>query len=265
MMRPGALGWCRLALRAVLPVDCMSCAQPLRMDRTPYVCDACWDQIIPISGPRCSHCDQPFASKAADVWTPAHRCQRCLQHPPLYARAWTLYPYVPPLQHAICAFKYRNVFSLAKPLASLMIRALPEQLDIDLIVPVPLHPSRLRAREFNQSLLIADRLGRHLMRPVSSTDFIRLFATEPQTSLTRQERLRNLRRAFMVRTAESFAGLRVLLIDDVFTTGTTLNECAKALRSAGAASVSAVTLARTIDASLAPDRIWATLNVQSIQ
>jgi ComF family protein len=146
-----------------------------------------------------------------------------------------------------------------------MIRALPEQLDVDLIVPVPLHPSRLRAREFNQSLLIADRLGRHLMRPVSCTDFIRLFATEPQTSLTRQERLRNLRRAFMVRTAETFAGLRVLLIDDVFTTGTTLNECAKALRSAGAASVSAVTLARTIDANLAPDRIWATLNVQSIQ
>ncbi|HEX5549342.1 MAG TPA: phosphoribosyltransferase family protein [Nitrospira sp.] len=135
-----------------------------------------------------------------------------------------------------------------------MIRALPEQLEVDLIVPVPLHPSRLRAREFNQSLLMADRLGRCLMRPVSTTGLVRTVATAPQTSLTRQERLRNLRRAFRVRNTESFADRRILLIDDVFTTGTTLNECAKALLSAGAASVSALTLARTMDSRLVPDR-----------
>ncbi len=139
----------------------------------------------------------------------------------------------------------------------LMIRALPEQLEADLIVPVPLHPSRLRAREFNQSLLMADRVGRYLMRPVSTTALVRTVATEPQTSLTRQERLRNLRRAFSVRNAEPFAGRRVLLIDDVFTTGTTLNECAKVLRSAGAASISALTLARTMDSRLVPDRLLA--------
>jgi ComF family protein len=262
-MTPRVLGWCRFALRAVLPIDCLSCAQPLRMDSTPYFCDACWDQITPISGPRCAHCDQPFASKAANSWTPSHRCQQCLDQPPTYDRAWTLYPYIPPLQDAICAFKYRKVFSLGKPLATLAIRGLPEGLAIDLIVPVPLHPSRLRAREFNQSLLVADRLARHLRRPVSTTDLVRIVATEPQMSLTRPERLRNLRRAFMVRNADSFAGRRVLLIDDVFTTGTTLNECAKALRSAGAASVSALTLARTIDSSLVPDRLLAQHSARS--
>jgi ComF family protein len=155
----------------------------------------------------------------------------------------------------ICTFKYRNVFGLAKPLAALMVRALPEQLDVDLIVPVPLHPSRLRAREFNQSLLLADSLGRYLRLPVSCADVVRMVRTEPQMSLTRQARLRNLRRAFQVRNAQAFAGRRLLLIDDVFTTGTTLNECAKALLSAGAASVSALTLARTIDASLVPDTV----------
>jgi len=93
-----------------------------------------------------------------------------------------------------------------------MIRALPEQLEVDLILPVPLHPSRLRAREFNQSLLLADRLGKYLMRPISTTALVRTVVTEPQTSLTRQERLRNLRRAFTVRHAESFDGRRVLLV-----------------------------------------------------
>ena len=258
----GIAGLCRLALRAVLPIDCITCERQLRMDPIPYFCDDCWDRITAISGPHCACCDQPFASKAV-TWTAGHRCQPCLQRPPAYDRAWTLYPYTPPLQDAICAFKYRNVVGLAKPLAALMLRALPEGLDADVIVPVPLHSSRLRARGFNQSLLLGDRLGRHLRRPVSTTNLIRTVATEPQTSLTRSERLRNLRRAFMVRHAEVFGGRKILLIDDVFTTGTTLNECAKALYSAGAASVSALTLARTIDSSLIPDRVLAAHSTRS--
>jgi ComF family protein len=252
------LGWCRLALRAVLPADCVSCAQPLGMDPAPYLCRACWDVIGALTGSRCAHCDHPFVSQIADSWSPAHRCQSCLERPPAYDRAWTLFPYMPPLQHAICALKYRRMYGLAAPLAELMIRAWPEGLDVDVLVPVPLHPSRLRTREFNQSLVIADRLGQYMTRPVSTTDLIRVAATEPQTSLTRSKRLLNLRRAFLVRNPRPIAGRRVLLIDDVFTTGTTLNECAKALKAAGAASVSAVTLARTIDLSLVPDRILAT-------
>jgi ComF family protein len=253
----GVQGLCRLALRAVLPVDCISCAQPLRMDAISHFCDGCWTRIAPLTGPRCFSCDQPIVSKAATSRTPAHRCQQCLERPPAYDRAWTLYPYLPPLQDAICALKYRKMFGLADCLSSLMISALPPHLNADVIVPVPLHPSRLRAREFNQSLLMADRVGRHLVRPVSTTSLVRTVATESQTSLTKSERLRNLRRAFMVRDAKPFDGRCVLLIDDVCTTGTTLNECAKALRSAGAASVLALTLARTIDSSLVPDRLLA--------
>lgn len=153
--------------------------------------------------------------------------------------------------------KYRGVSALAGPLAALMIRALPPDIECDVVVPVPLHPSRLRVREFNQSLLLADRLGRFFMRPVSMTSLIRTVATEPQTALTRRERLRNLRCAFAVRDAKPLAGRRILLVDDVYTTGTTLNECTKTLLKAGALSVSALTLARTMDSSLVPDRIWA--------
>ena len=155
------------------------------------------------------------------------------------------------------------MYGLATALSALMIRALPQDLLADVIVPVPLHGSRLRAREFNQSLLIADHLGRYLMRPVSATDLVRVMATEPQTTLSRSQRLRNLRRAFHVRNTVPFAGRHVLLVDDVFTTGTTLNECAKALRAAGAESVSALTLARTIDASLVPDWVLAANHARS--
>ena len=257
LMRDHMLRWCRLALRIVLPVDCISCDQPLRTDQAPCFCDACWQRIHPLSGPRCSHCDQPFVAAAATSWTPGHTCQHCREHPPAYHRAWTLYPYIPPLQDAICALKYRGVSALAGPLAGLMIRALPPDIECDVIIPVPLHPSRLRVREFNQSLLLADRLGRFFMRPVSMTSLIRTVATEPQTALTRRQRLRNLRHAFAVRDAEPLVGRRILLVDDVYTTGTTLNECAEALLEAGALSVSALTLARTLDSSLVPDRIWA--------
>ena len=146
---------------------------------------------------------------------------------------------------------------MAKPLARLMISALPPGIDVDVIVPVPLHPTRLRAREFNQSLLLADQLSRHLSRPVSATNLVRIVATDPQTTLSRQERLRNLRKAFEIRKPQDLAEKRILLVDDVYTTGATLNECAKTLRKAGAGPVFALTLARTVDTALVPDRFFA--------
>jgi len=146
---------------------------------------------------------------------------------------------------------------MAKSLARLMINALPHGIDADVIIPVPLHPARLRAREFNQSLLLADELSRHLARPVSATNLVRTAATDPQTTLSRQERLRNLRNAFEIRRPQNLAGKRVLLVDDVFTTGTTLNECAKTLRKSGAGAVFALTLARTVDTALVADYRFA--------
>jgi ComF family protein len=137
-----------------------------------------------------------------------------------------------------------------------MLNALPQGLDADVIIPVPLHPARLRTREFNQSLLLADQLGRHLSRPVSATNLVRTAATEPQTALSRQARLRNLRNAFTIRRPHDLAGKRILLVDDVFTTGTTLNECAKALRKSGSGQVFALTLARTVETDLVPDRLF---------
>jgi len=251
------IGWCRQAVRLVLPVECMICNHALSRDPVPFFCNTCWDNIRLLRQPSCARCDQPFVSPAATSYTPTHECQHCQEQPPAFQRAWTLFPYLSPLREAICLFKYRGKHTLARPLARLMIRALPSTIDVDMIVPVPLHSSRLRAREFNQSLLLADQLGRHLARPVSATNLVRTAATDPQTTLTRQARLRNLRKAFAVRRPQDLSEKRILLVDDVFTTGTTLNECAKTLRKAGSGPVFALTLARTIDAALVPDRLFA--------
>ncbi len=256
-IRDRLFGWSRRTLRFIVPVECLACGVTLDADPVPLFCRLCWDRIVPLNGPSCACCDQPFVSPAATSWSPTHRCQTCLEHPPFYRRAWTLFPYVPPLREAICALKYRGKVALARPLAGLMLSALPPEIEADVIVPVPLHPSRLRAREFNQSLLLADRLGRRMKKPVSTDMLLRALATEPQTTLSRPARLRNLRRAFVVSHSARLAGRRILLVDDVFTTGTTLNECAAALCKAGAESVYAVTLARTMDADLVPDRLFA--------
>jgi ComF family protein len=250
------IGWCRQALRFVLPVECIACGYSLSADPVPFFCTACWQHIHPLRQPACARCDQPFVSPEATTYTPDHLCQDCQQRLPAFQRAWTLFPYLPPLREAICSFKYRGKHTLARPLARLMISALPREIDVDMIVPVPLHPTRLRAREFNQSLLLADQLGRHLTRPVSATHLVRTAITDPQTTLTRQARLRNLRNAFAVRRPQDLTGKRILLVDDVFTTGTTLNECAKALKKAGTGPVIALTLARTVDTALVPDRLF---------
>lgn len=138
-----------------------------------------------------------------------------------------------------------------------MTDQLPAVDSIDVIMPVPLHPRRLREREFNQSLLLADRIAQHLRIPLSFTHLIRTMPSPPQTTLSRKERLRSLRGAFVLRRPDAIIGKRILLVDDVFTTGATMNECAKALRQAGSGDVVVLTLARTMETNLIPDRIGA--------
>lgn len=250
-------GFIRRSVRFLLPVDCAACHAPLTNDPTPYFCLNCWSAIAVHHPSRCTRCDHPFLSTAATSHSPNHLCHSCRDRPPSYTKAWTLYPYLSPLQEAIRLFKYSGKVSLAAPLALLMIDRLPPLESIDVIIPVPLHIARLREREFNQSLLLADRIGSHLNIPVSCTDLVRTSSAPAQTTLPRTARLNNLRNAFRVPHPESIAGKRILLIDDVFTTGTTVNQCAKALRKAGSGDVFPLTLCRTMDTNHIPDRILA--------
>ena len=226
-------------------MDCAGCAAPLSDDPVPFFCRACWAQVAALGGPACPRCGKPFAAATALAYSPGHLCEACRKRPPAYTQAWSAFRYAPPLQEAIHLFKYRGKVSLAKALGELMQAAGPPA-SVDVLMPIPLHPARLREREFNQALLLADRLGAAWRLPVSCHNLSRIRLTASQTELSRAARLKNLRRAFALRRPEEVAGRRVLLIDDVFTTGTTVNECAKTLRKAGAADVYVFTLARTL-------------------
>ena len=142
-------------------------------------------------------------------------------------------------------FKYRGKTLLARPLGILLLDAMKRLPRVDCLVPVPLHPSRLREREFNQALLLCDFLKAESGLPVIHDGLERIRETPPQIGLSHKDRPRNVRRAFVPKRPEQIEGRRIALIDDVLTTGATVNDCARALKRAGAESVCVLTIART--------------------
>ena len=236
----------RTFLHVLFPSACANCKRPLWDDPVPFVCRPCWETVLPLSGPCCPHCGGPFDSPVALQHSPTHECGACRTNPPAFTQTWSLFPYQSPLKEAIILFKYRGKRSLTQHFLQAMIPALPPLPTIDVLMAVPLHPQRLREREYNQSLLLAHGLSQHLQIPLLLSCLLRNRETVPQTCLPRSQRLTNLHRAFAIHDASRIKGQRILLIDDVFTTGTTLHECAKTLRKAGAGPVYGLTLARMI-------------------
>ncbi len=248
-LKPAPSIWPRLlqtVLHVLFPTNCTICEKPLRTALVPFFCQFCWDSQAPLSGPCCPRCGQPFASPVALAHSPTHTCKTCRQRPPAFNQAWSIFPYQPPLKEAIGLFKYRGKLALAGPLSHLLLQHLPPLPPIDLIMPVPLHPKRLQEREFNQSAVLAHRLSRQLRLPLVLGTLTRHRQTAPQTSLKKKERLANVRGAFVVPHPVTIHEKRILLIDDVMTTGATLHECAKTLRQAGSGPVYGLTLARML-------------------
>jgi ComF family protein len=181
-------------------------------------------------------------------------CGGCLDHPPNFASARAVARYRPSaesdrrsLPSMIRRHKYGLDQSLQKALAEFLGTELPfSSSDCDLIVPVPLHRRRLWWRGFNQAAFLAIAISDRLEKPFDLRSLIRTRATTPQTSQDHDDRRRNVRRAFSVRRPARIKGLRVLLVDDVMTTGATVDECARVLMRAGAARVDVLTLARVL-------------------
>jgi ComF family protein len=234
----------------LFPPRCRACGAWLAGRRdSDYFCASCGPDIRLVSHPLCSLCGQPFIGAAGDD----HPCAACILRPPYFdrARAWARYPREEldehPLRQVVQKFKYGRKVSLGKPLGRLMARGCQEFLQncpADLIVPVPLHPRRLRWRGFNQAVLLARQVSRVCRTPMDPFVLVRRRETPPQTQLTEQERRKNVRGAFALNPARPIEAKRVLLIDDVYTSGATVNECSRELRRGGAAKIYVLTLAR---------------------
>lgn len=150
------------------------------------------------------------------------------------------------MREAVHQFKYGRKVSLGKTLGRLMARGCRdflEDCEADIIMPVPLHPKRLRWRGFNQAALLARQVSRAYAVPLDPFTLKRTRATQPQTQLNEPERRRNVRGAFALRTASALEGKKVLLVDDIYTSGATVNECSRTLKKGGAATVHVLTLA----------------------
>jgi ComF family protein len=214
-------------------------------------CSACLAEIRVIDCPVCTVCGRPFLDTSGDD----HLCGGCIAGPPHFvrARSWACYSTDDgdehPLRSVLQRYKYGRKVSLGKPLGRLMAencRGMFPAGSFDTIVPVPLHRKRLRWRGFNQSVVLAHEIGGEWGIPVDAFALARSRETPPQTQLHEDERRKNMRRAFAVNPRRSVEDKSILLIDDVYTSGATVDECSRALLRGGAREVSVLTLARTV-------------------
>jgi ComF family protein len=241
-----------LILDALFPVECLVCTRPLRGVATHDgpLCTGCREATPVPPAPLCARCGVPLDATAPT--TPVD-CPACAHAPPAFTRARGAALYEPgpspsPLVAAVHALKYHGTRPLARSLAALIATRLELPPDA-LLVPVPLHVARLRERRFNQALLIARELGRIAGLPIAPRALARRMATTPQTQLPGRARRRNLSDAFVAMQPWAIAGRRIVLIDDVITTGATADACARALLAAGARDVDVFAAGRTASAA----------------
>lgn len=207
-------------------------------------CKPCFDGFSEIISPLCPTCGMPFASDVEED----HLCEDCIRKRPFYDAARAPYLYEGGIMEAIHQFKYAGKTHLASSLGRLMTSFARKWVDKThsyLMMPVPLHPKRLRERGFNQSLVLARYAAPLLGAELDFLSLRRIRYTPPQTGLKMTERGKNVRRAFDIMDRKAVKGRTILLVDDVTTTGNTLNECARMLKRAGSQEVLCLTLART--------------------
>jgi len=224
-------------LDLVLPPRCAGCGQMGSL-----WCATCHAQVQVVHDPVCRRCGRP-QSPQADLPSKA-LCPQCRHSPREIESIRSAVIFEGPLRQAIHHLKYSGRSSLAEPLGRFLTECwIASPLPADLIVPVPLHEARLRERGYNQSTLLARQLARTSELPLAEEALKRVRATTPQVTLNAIEREANVRGAFEAR-ADLVIGRRILLVDDVCTTGATLEACSRALKQGGATSVWGLTLAR---------------------
>jgi len=241
------------AFSLLFPADCRICGEPLVQASRLPVCQSCRDSVLPIQGNLCTICGERIVTFSRIELEP-EPCGMCRRALPAYSRAIAYGAFESALRETVHLLKYDRVLPAADFLGAKLSTTFSQLPPLEekrwLVIPVPLHTRKLRQRGFNQSDLIARAALKR--QPVAANlntkCLVRQRETVPQAGLTRHQRRQNIRGAFAVSDAEAVRGRDILLIDDVFTTGTTISECARVLRGAGAATVYAATVARALKA-----------------
>ncbi len=230
-------------LDLVYPPRCLVCG---REESEPF-CGECRTEVVPLNPPYCDRCGVPVAAGRLV-------CIVCEDGPePWFAWSQAVGQYTGVLRTAIHRLKYESKGALSRPLGDMLAVALeapspllPAGESFDCIVPVPLHPSKFRSRGFNQAERIARILAESRALPLDSSGLLRIRKTRTQTALHASDRHRNVRGVFDTRSPMYFNGKSILLVDDVLTTMSTVNECSRVLRNAGAKRVVVLALARGV-------------------
>ncbi len=226
----------------IFPSACLHCGNRLPCRELPLLCGDCLAEINHIFSPHCPVCGMPLPAGRE------HLCGPCLRSTYAFDKARAALYYREPVTSLISSLKFNGTLTGLATLAYLANNS-PRTKDLsipDLILPVPLYAQRLRERKFNQATLIARACFRSDREKIKPDILVRHRATPTQTGLTGAARRKNLSRAFSVRKPEQIKNKNILLVDDVFTTGSTVNECAKILRKAGAKRIEVFTVARAL-------------------
>jgi ComF family protein len=226
----------------LFPPKCMVCNTLI--EQIGGVCPACWHKIDFTTLPCCNICGDPFEYEIG----PEALCGMCIHTPPLYSKAYSVFRYNEGSKEIIHKFKYSDATYMAPYLARWMLRSGADAIEeCDLIIPVPLHPYKLLRRLYNQSYLLASYLSKYSNKPVVPKVLQRIKNNLPQIGLPRAERLKNVTGAFKLnpKYQHMIDNKHIVLVDDVMTTGATINACTKPLLAAGCKSVRVITLAKT--------------------
>ena len=233
----------KLAELTFFPSFCKICGSLLESPRDRIVCRACLEKVRPCRASACLVCGRFFEGAGAP-----HLCLACLEDTPPFALHRSGGRYREELKDILLLFKYRGYPVLGKDLAAFLLESQRHEealwWGLDAIVPVPLHRQRLNERGFNQARILAGEVGRQKRLPVEDGVLKKIKSVPPKTSLEQRDRRQNVRGAYSVVKARRIDGRILLLVDDVFTTGSTIGECASVLKDAGAKEVRALTVAQ---------------------
>jgi len=231
-------------LDILFPERCLACGKGMKGSQKISYCTTCRQDVRLICEPFCTTCGKPFDHAAGGN----HLCSFCLMHDWYFKQARAVVRYQSPVTEAVKMFKYRGKMYGLATFAALSQQCLLRQplSQPDVILPVPLHTKRLRQRGFNQAFILCKKIFPEWKHKIDPQVLVRHRWIRPQTSLSGIERRRNVKNAFKVNKPEKIKNKKILLVDDVFTTGATVNECARVLLGSQASEVVVFTFARAI-------------------